>query len=134
MKMVFGFTCACTYILCHFLLLLCIGHHQMRVSSHYRSSRTTFQWLLTAEILAGEKDGVCVCVCVCVCVYIYASLWVIVCDLVCGFCSRFPEDSLYLSEETWRMIRIGEGPLGFGRSRSLSLSLPAHTHVDTHSQ
>ena len=27
---------------------------------------------------------------------------------------RFPEDSLYLSEECWRMIRIGEEPLGFG--------------------
>ena len=66
----------------------------------------------------------------------HASLWIIVCDLVCGFCSRFPEDSLYLSEETWRMIRIGEGPLGFGRSRSLSLSLSLspHTHVITYSQ
>lgn len=32
------------------------------------------------------------------------------CCIVC----RFPEDSLYLNKETWRMIRIGEGPLGFG--------------------
>ena len=27
---------------------------------------------------------------------------------------RFPQDSLYYSEGCWRMIRIGEGPLGFG--------------------
>ena len=27
---------------------------------------------------------------------------------------RFPEDSLYLSEGSWRLIRIGDGPLGFG--------------------
>lgn len=27
---------------------------------------------------------------------------------------RFPEGTLYLNDETWRIIRIGEGPLGFG--------------------
>jgi len=27
--------------------------------------------------------------------------------------NRFPEDSLYLSEGSWRLIRIGDGPLGF---------------------
>ena len=26
---------------------------------------------------------------------------------------RFPEDSFYLNEDCWRLIRIGEGPLGF---------------------
>ena len=28
--------------------------------------------------------------------------------------SRFPEDALYFSEGSWRLIKIGEGPLGFG--------------------
>ena len=30
------------------------------------------------------------------------------------FFSRFPEDALYFSEGSWRLIKIGEGPLGFG--------------------
>ena len=29
---------------------------------------------------------------------------------------RFPEDSFYLNEDCWRLIRIGEGPLGFGKN------------------
>lgn len=31
----------------------------------------------------------------------------------CREVERFPQDSLYYSEGCWRMIRIGEGPLGF---------------------
>ena len=29
---------------------------------------------------------------------------------------RFPDDSFYLNEDCWRLIRIGEGPLGFGEN------------------
>lgn len=34
---------------------------------------------------------------------------------------RFPEDSLYVNRDTWKMIRIGEDPLGFGEC---SISTP----------
>ena len=39
---------------------------------------------------------------------------------------KFPEDSVYSSEAYWKVITIGDGPLGFGKqplSLSLSLSL-----------
>ena len=32
---------------------------------------------------------------------------------------RFPEGSLYHTEGTWKLLRIGEGPLGFGESLTI---------------
>ena len=29
---------------------------------------------------------------------------------------KFPEDSVYSSETYWKVITIGDGPLGFGKS------------------
>ena len=50
-------------------------------------------------------------------------------NIVClPTCSRFPEDALYFSEGSWRLIRIGEGPLGFGKPRDTAIFLPPTTH------
>lgn len=49
-----------------------------------------------------------------------------------SYMCRFPEDSLYLNEETWRMIRIGEGPLGFGRLFYQGLSVEIELHIGLH--
>ena len=127
-----SFLCVYEYIM--HPSIVTIDHHQTRVSFRCQQQRTTFQWSLTAEMLAGE-ERLSVCV-----INLYPSLWAIKHDYthvsymyMPFFCFRFPEDSLYLSEETWRMIRIGEGPLGFGMSRSLSLPLdhPTQLHIQT---
>ncbi len=47
------------------------------------------------------------------CLFRLSGSWVIVLTRLCS--CRFPEEALYLNKETWRLIRIGEGQLGFGK-------------------
>ena len=41
---------------------------------------------------------------------------------------RFPEGSLYHTEGTWKLLRIGEGPLGFGECVIILLLLDNAHH------
>ena len=47
------------------------------------------------------------------CINMYIHVHVLTNLCVC-VCCRFPEGSLYHTEGSWKLLRIGEGPLGFG--------------------
>ena len=47
--------------------------------------------------------------------HVYVLLTLSECTCIYIVC-RFPEGTLYHTEGSWKLLRIGEGPLGFGES------------------